>query len=206
MPKVTEEYKQQKRQHILDCAMECFAEDGYEKATMDDIVVRSGMSKGALYNYFKSKDDIYLNLLEHSNERTFNYFLDGFDELSTSTEKVIHLFNIYSKTNLDDMSIGKQRVHLEFYINSSKNEHLRQAMIEHSKKYISFLVKIIEEGKRTGEFKSDLNSQVTAEAFWAINDGIRLHLIVLRDDYMFSDMYRHTKQMYLDFLQNIKRQ
>ncbi len=59
-PDVSEERKQQ----ILQSATLVFARLGFNKATMDDIVAESGLSKGTLYWYFKSKDEIIIAILD----------------------------------------------------------------------------------------------------------------------------------------------
>ena len=59
-PDVSEERKDQ----ILDAASEVFAEKGLHESRMDDIVAKSGLSKGALYWYFKSKDDILISIFD----------------------------------------------------------------------------------------------------------------------------------------------
>ncbi|MFZ5625205.1 MAG: TetR/AcrR family transcriptional regulator [Gemmatimonadota bacterium] len=48
---------------ILDAALEVFTELGYERATLQDIVERAGVSKGALYHYFDSKDQLFVDLV-----------------------------------------------------------------------------------------------------------------------------------------------
>lgn len=57
-----EQTKQQNRQAILDAAREVFAELGYEPATVRDIIRRTGLSVGAFYNYFRSKEEVYAAL------------------------------------------------------------------------------------------------------------------------------------------------
>jgi len=59
MPKVVPEYKEEAKSRILDAANKVFAEKGYHEATMDDIAKRLGVSKGAIYLYFSSKEDLY---------------------------------------------------------------------------------------------------------------------------------------------------
>jgi len=49
-----------RKQIILEAAEKLFLSEGYEKTTMDDIAHQSEFSKGTLYNYFKSKDELYL--------------------------------------------------------------------------------------------------------------------------------------------------
>lgn len=51
-------HPEQTVQKILDVSLKLFGEKGYEKTTIQDIVDALGMSKGAIYHHFKSKDDI----------------------------------------------------------------------------------------------------------------------------------------------------
>jgi AcrR family transcriptional regulator len=58
MPRVSEEYLAQRRQQILDAAQRCFARKGFYEASMQDVFRESGLSAGAVYRYFKSKDEL----------------------------------------------------------------------------------------------------------------------------------------------------
>jgi AcrR family transcriptional regulator len=53
----------ERRKQIMDAALTCFTRKGYTNTTMDDIVAESGLSKGALYWYFKSKDDLFTEMV-----------------------------------------------------------------------------------------------------------------------------------------------
>ncbi len=54
----------EKKRRILNAAMEEFVAKGYKQATTDDIVARAGISKGALFHYFGSKDRLYVYLMD----------------------------------------------------------------------------------------------------------------------------------------------
>jgi AcrR family transcriptional regulator len=58
MPKITDERREARRQQILDAARACLLEHGLEAASMEMIIARSGLSTGAVYRYFKGKDEI----------------------------------------------------------------------------------------------------------------------------------------------------
>ncbi|MFJ4651752.1 TetR/AcrR family transcriptional regulator [Nocardia sp. NPDC088792] len=58
MPRVSEEHLERRRQQVLDAAQRCFARKGLHGTTMQDVFAESGLSAGAVYRYFKSKDDI----------------------------------------------------------------------------------------------------------------------------------------------------
>ncbi len=67
-PKVSEAHLEQRRQQILDAAVACFSLHGFHEATLADICERAGLSRGAVYHYFKSKEDIIDAIRERSND------------------------------------------------------------------------------------------------------------------------------------------
>jgi TetR/AcrR family transcriptional regulator, transcriptional repressor of aconitase len=58
MPKVTEEHLEARRRQILAAALACFAREGFHRTTMQDIFREAELSPGAVYSYFKGKDEI----------------------------------------------------------------------------------------------------------------------------------------------------
>jgi TetR/AcrR family transcriptional regulator, transcriptional repressor of aconitase len=58
MPRITEERREARREQILDAARACLLEHGLEAVSMEMIIARSGLSTGAVYRYFKGKDEI----------------------------------------------------------------------------------------------------------------------------------------------------
>ena len=58
MPKVTEEHRLARRAQIVAAARTCVIEEGFHKTTMADVIRESGLSAGAVYGYFKSKEEI----------------------------------------------------------------------------------------------------------------------------------------------------
>ncbi len=60
MPKTSEAAKEARRTQILDAAVRCFARRGYYETTIEDLVAETGLSRGALYVYYPSKEAIYL--------------------------------------------------------------------------------------------------------------------------------------------------
>lgn len=64
MPKVTEEHRLARRTQIVDAARRCVLEEGFHKTTMADVIRESGLSAGAVYGYFKSKEEIVAAIAE----------------------------------------------------------------------------------------------------------------------------------------------
>ena len=64
MPKTSPAAKEGRRTQILNAAVRCFARRGYYETTIEDLVAETGLSRGALYLYFPSKEAIYLAISE----------------------------------------------------------------------------------------------------------------------------------------------
>jgi AcrR family transcriptional regulator len=60
MPKVSQEYRDARREQILAAARRCFLRDGFHATSMQDLFVEAGLSSGSVYRYFASKDDLVI--------------------------------------------------------------------------------------------------------------------------------------------------
>lgn len=82
MPKVSDEHKQRRRDEILGAAQRVFARHGYEGATVARLEAETGLSRGAIFNYFGSKDDLFVAVVAQSSDRLVEIWLDrGFRAL-----------------------------------------------------------------------------------------------------------------------------
>ena len=70
-PLTPERRRAMTRQHLLDAAAIVFARDGFHGSTLDEVAATAGFSKGAVYSNFKSKDDLFLELLHDRVDRQF---------------------------------------------------------------------------------------------------------------------------------------
>jgi len=76
MPKISEERKAERREQILAGARRAFSEHGYEGATVTRLEEATGLSRGAIFNYFPSKEDVFLELAWRDNERLIRLWLE----------------------------------------------------------------------------------------------------------------------------------
>jgi AcrR family transcriptional regulator len=76
MPKVSEEHKNRRREQILEGARRCFARHGYEGATVARLEEETGLSRGAIFNYFPNKETIFLAIAQASSERLTEIWLN----------------------------------------------------------------------------------------------------------------------------------
>ena len=70
-PLTPERRREMTRRHLLDAAAIVFAREGFHGATLDEVAKLAGFTKGAVYSNFKSKDDLFLALLEQKTERSY---------------------------------------------------------------------------------------------------------------------------------------
>lgn len=80
MPKVSEAHLAARRQQILDAARACFLRNGFHATSMHDVVREAGLSIGAVYRYFPSKNDLVMALAE----QVIGQITAGFDEIVTA--------------------------------------------------------------------------------------------------------------------------
>ncbi|MFV0253243.1 MAG: TetR/AcrR family transcriptional regulator [Beutenbergiaceae bacterium] len=66
MPKISDRRRLQRREQILNAAMACAAREGFHRTTMADVIAASGLSAGAVYGYFASKEDLILALADRA--------------------------------------------------------------------------------------------------------------------------------------------
>lgn len=81
MPKISETAKEARREAILDAARACFAEYGYEGATVARLEQATGLSRGAIFNYYENKEELFLALADADAQRLARLWLEsGFEE------------------------------------------------------------------------------------------------------------------------------
>jgi TetR/AcrR family transcriptional regulator, transcriptional repressor of aconitase len=76
MPKISDQAKEARREEILAAAQRCFAAHGYEGATVVRLERETGLSRGAIFNYFPSKDELFLALAERDANRLGRLWAD----------------------------------------------------------------------------------------------------------------------------------
>ena len=101
--------RESRRQQILQAALACFSEDGFHQTGMADIVRRSGMSHGAVYGYFQSKDEIIEALADdrHEGEAIVNSTAQRIED---PIEGLRELVRAYANGLIDPAGSQRRRV------------------------------------------------------------------------------------------------
>ncbi|MDR7074929.1 TetR/AcrR family transcriptional regulator [Fictibacillus barbaricus] len=202
MPKVSEQYKEEKRSQILESALKCFGEKGYQATIIDDIVKDSNISKGAIYNYFTSKEEIYLQLLQISTNTFFEEVAQENMVLKSAKEKLKNIFRRFRDQELTEEIQQSRRVYIEFWLYGSRQEDLRVILEDRYNKFIDYIVSIIKDGQSAGEIKENLDPQNISRIFWGIRDGNVLHYSFLGKESEYRKTWETLEEMFISYVMN----
>lgn len=142
MPKISEERKAERREQILEGARRCFAEHGYEGATVAKLEREIGLSRGAIFNYFPSKEDLFVELAVRDSARMSEIWLEH------GLEAVVR-----EVMELDPAWLS---VYLELFRRVRNDDDFRERIESRQKEIAPANRARIEEAQRSGEFRDDL--------------------------------------------------
>lgn len=94
MPKTEEQYKEireERRKQIMQTALELFADNGYHSTSMAMIAKRAKISKGLIYNYFNSKEELLQTIITEFAHKSFQYFDPNHDGVLTDQEFIYYI-------------------------------------------------------------------------------------------------------------------
>ncbi|HLG09876.1 MAG TPA: TetR/AcrR family transcriptional regulator [Gaiellaceae bacterium] len=142
MPKISEERKTERREQILAGARRCFAEHGYEGATVVRLEKATGLSRGAIFNYFPSKEDLFIELAVRDSARMSDLWVN--EGLEAVVREVVEL---------DPAWLA---VYLELFRRVRNDPDFRTRIEARQMEVAPANRARIEEAQRTGEFRDDL--------------------------------------------------
>ena len=105
-----EERRDERRDGILDVGRDCFLVDGYAATSMSSIATRLGGSKGTLYNYFKSKEELFEAVMQRQCGALAETLFDVTDDGEAPRERLEHFASAFLKLLLTPESLGMHRV------------------------------------------------------------------------------------------------
>ncbi|MBZ5762616.1 TetR/AcrR family transcriptional regulator [Rhizobium sp. VS19-DR104.2] len=147
------EQKARRPKQILDAAFEEFVERGYVATRVEDIAERVGVTKGTIYVYFETKEELF--------SATINHISTPFEDILTSGRKLEGNCENRLRTLIEilyDNFLGSRRMRelLRFVI--AEGTRFPHVIDENHRRFIepliSFAQSIIDEGQRNGEFKT----------------------------------------------------
>ena len=187
MPKDTlNNIPQEKRERILREAALAFAERGYAATDMAALARRCGIAKGSIYNYFESKEELYVYVCRDGMEKSRSAVWGDTDEGWNIYQDIDHMFR---------SGVEFARAHPEFisiYLNAGSTgvQHLTQDLIVELEKRTADQLKLrLRQGINDGVVRKDLDVNLTA---WIINNSYVMLLAAL--------VYRHFELRMREYL------
>ena len=142
MPKISDERRAERLEQILEGARRCFAENGYEGATVAKLEREIGLSRGAIFNYFPSKEDLFIELAVRDSARMSEIWRE--QGLEAIVREVMELDPAWLS------------VYLELFRRVRNDDDFRERIESRQKKIAPANRARIQEAQRSGEFRDDL--------------------------------------------------
>jgi AcrR family transcriptional regulator len=180
VPKVVPEYLEQRRRQILDASAACFARRGFHQATMQDICEEAQLSPGAVYRYFRSKDDIIVAMCERA-------YVEDADAVRTATEghstpevfgDLIRIFFLdFEASHTAEMCALVTQLASE----APRNETIRASLVNTGRERRTQFADLIRAGQARGEIESSLDAENVARVMIAVYQGLIVQKLVEPD-------------------------
>lgn len=156
---MTRESKKRKtRARLVEAALACFSEKGYEKATVDEITRRAGLAKGTFFNYFQTKSDVLLSVGEIQEEWMLEQIQSIHAEDDTPlAPRIIDLWAAAAAR----LPLSRPLVRAMFQA-TLRTPEVSDAQVRHFARVGEALVPICEQGQAKGELTSDFSARTIA--------------------------------------------
>ncbi len=187
------ELSEDRKNEILDAALEVFGELGLQEASVDDVVERSGLSKGTLYWYFKSKDRLIGALMK----RFFAQELGKVRKVQQGPGSVRDRLLRYSREVEAVVKRMPRALTLEFYAVAVRQQWVRKFLGELYVRYCGELAQLIREGIERGEFRNTDADQLAA-AVTGLCEGLILLWALEPNAFPFEKFFEASLRTLLD--------
>jgi TetR/AcrR family fatty acid metabolism transcriptional regulator len=163
-----------KRGRILDAAIKVFAAEGFYNAKVSQIAHEAGVADGTIYLYFKSKDDLLINLFEDRMERVNANLREAIDTESTAVARLRRIVKLH-------LELVEQNRDMAEVISVELRQSSKFIREYSNPKFAEFLRTIagaVVEGQRTGELRTGIDPYLFARALFGALDEIALAWLV----------------------------
>lgn len=178
MPKVSQEHKEKVKHQIYKAALKNFSKFGYDQTKMDDIARTADVSKGTLYLYFQSKEDLFIHMCKQSRQTLVEVRQGLFKKKS---KIVSDLGKFYDNVILRQKET--ERSWLEGVAQSMRNQKLRQVLVQQRHELEDLVTDFLKQMKKEGGFfRDDVDLKMLAKGMIALYDGFAMMRLTNRQD------------------------
>jgi len=176
MPKISQAKRDARQQQILDAALACFSENGFHQTGMADIVRRSGLSHGAVYVYFQSKDDLIeaLAVDRHRQEALLNEAASHADD---PLEGLSVLARGYARWLTDRSADDTRRVGVNGWAEALRNERVCRSVVEGIDAARAVIALLVERAQAKRLIARELSADAIARTLVATFQGFVLQIV-----------------------------
>jgi AcrR family transcriptional regulator len=170
--------RENRKSAILKAARRLFFEKGFKTVTVESIARKAELSKGSIYLYYNSKEEIYTQILLSDIEKFHDRISDLLQNPTSASEALTLLANIYVDFFLNDRELF--RILMTFMLHTTDMnlpEDLNNHIIKTTNKTINVIEQVFKYGVDRGEFPEAINLRLNRNAIWGMLNGIiSLHL------------------------------
>lgn len=175
MPRVTAAHEQEVRERIVSAALRVFGDRGYHGATIADVVRESGLSVGAIYTYFKGKDDLFLATCDLASGRGFGELAARLPAGRTVAERLAIAIGFYFDSAEGEAATGTGNA--DFLVQAwaqVEDPAVREMLRRRREQLVMAGTFLVEEGIARGELPRWIDAGAVARAYTALLDGMLL--------------------------------
>ncbi|MGV8057060.1 MAG: TetR/AcrR family transcriptional regulator [Smithellaceae bacterium] len=165
--------KENRRNAILKAARKLFFEKGFRAVTVDKIAANAEISKGTIYLYFNSKEEIYVQILIADNIEFHTRVSNVFQKDVSASELLLEFGKLYVDFFLYDKELF--RIFMAFMIRADQTiltEEQNGNLLRTANDNIQLIAEILQKGINSGEFSPDINVRQGQNAIWGLLNGI----------------------------------
>ena len=176
MPRVTAAHEQEVRERIVAAALRVFGERGYHGSTIADVVRESGLSVGAIYTYFRGKDDLFLATCDLASGRGLGELAARLPAGRTVAERLAIAIGFYFDSAEGEASTGAGNGHflVQAWAQADADPAVREMLQRRREQLVMAGTFLIEEGMARGELPRWLDAATVARAYTTLLDGTLL--------------------------------
>jgi TetR/AcrR family transcriptional regulator, transcriptional repressor of aconitase len=178
MPKVTHQYRDARRDQILSAARRCFLRDGFHATSMQDLFAEAGLSSGAVYRYFASKDDVIAAIAEE-NMRDVVAMIHDVASRQPGRPVGTVFADIFSIVQAKDAQDGVAGLAVLSWSESLRNPELADRWAELFAQMRADLTEVVREHQRAGSLPRQVSAESIATVFMSVVPGYILQLATL---------------------------
>jgi len=168
MPKVVPEYKEEAKARILNAATEMFIENGYKNTKMTEIAQKLGVSKGALYQYYKSKEALLLEVIKSGAQFRRS---SVFNNMTTEQLQLLSTKEYFDKMIQSTNQIDKFGVEIAGI--ALQSPELMKGMRNFFLEEVNIIQEYFENAKEAGVIKPETDTRIAAVSILSFRSGLR---------------------------------